>query len=50
MKKEITIPREWLERLIEISDNLTLQKDRENDWLQFLLGYIKSAKFLLKDK
>ena len=54
MDKEIKVNKEWLERLLEIAEEVEriqigqYPHIRESK-ISHLLGYIKSAKFLLKD-
>ena len=47
MNEEIKITREWLERLVELGENLYNVQATKSD-LNYLLGYIDSAKEILK--
>ena len=47
----VEIPREWLERLISLSDAiLSTSQNIGNEGKSQLLGYIESAKYLLDKK
>lgn len=47
MKDTLEIPRDWLERLIEIRDDIDPEADAGP--FQYLLGYIDSAETLLQE-
>lgn len=46
--KEITISRNWFERLIELAKKVS--NDRDSSDLNFLMGYISSAEDILEIK
>ena len=51
MEKEITINREWLERLIELQDNVKCSGGQEKEsWIHHLLGCIETAEYFLEKK
>ena len=49
MKKEIEIPREWIERLIELNENCKGMQTKEvrKESLMLLHGFIESAKYII---
>ncbi len=53
--KQITINREWLERLVEISERVSIREGLFSErrdyrmYLNKLHGYIQSAEYLLKE-
>jgi hypothetical protein len=47
MSEKITIPRRWLERLLELGCKCTTEKNKL-EWVNLLLGYIESVEFILK--
>lgn len=51
MSQKITITKEWLERLFEANENAKGQEVDEltNENLAYLIGFIESAEYLLKD-
>jgi hypothetical protein len=49
--KEIKINREWLERLVALNESLkeaNRKKENHASQINYIIGYIDSAKFILK--
>lgn len=53
MKQTIELPVEWLEKLVDLVDNLCKETDDElveHGWKSHLLGYVHSLDIYLKDE
>lgn len=50
-KKEIKINAGWLQGLVDVADKVNSAKDwqQEDSWTNHLLGYIESARYILKN-
>lgn len=52
MPQQITINKEWLERLVQIVEQIRQEDDEvlKHSWFSYLLGYVNSLDIYLKEK